>query len=167
MVLVACVRAVCVALSRCVWSAGREVSRPLAPLLRLGTDPPSPRDEDHVESRSDPFFAEILRFRSELDLRSLRSLRPEVVPPSGLSRERSTTLSSSSSGNRALRSRLRWVPVSVRDRRSGDSVWLTRTLRGNRIDASPGAAAPRWARLRVFGCVCSGSTTQRRTPRVK
>ena len=62
---------------------------------------------------------------------------------------------------------LRWVPVSVRDRRSGDSVWLTRTLRGNRIDASPGAAAPRWARLRVFGCVCSGSTTQRRTPRVK
>ena len=92
------------ALSRCVWSAGREVSRPLAPLLRLGTDPPSPRDEDHVESRSDPFFAEILRFRSELDLRSLRSLRPEVVPPSGLSRERSTTLSSSSSGNRPLRS---------------------------------------------------------------
>ena len=104
MVLVACVRAVCVALSRCVWSAGREVSRPLAPLLRLGTDPPSPRDEDHVESRSDPFFAEILRFRSELDLRSLRSLRPEVVPPSGLSRERSTTLSSSSSSNRPLRS---------------------------------------------------------------
>ena len=74
LVLVACERAVCFALSRCVWSAGREVSRPLAPLLRLGTDPPSPRDEDHVESRSDPFFAEILRFRSEPDL-SVRSVR--------------------------------------------------------------------------------------------
>jgi hypothetical protein len=37
-------------------------------------------------------------------------------------------------------------------------------LRGNRIDASPGAAASRCTRLRVFVCVCASSTSQRKGP---
>ena len=39
----------------------------------------------------------------------------------------------------------------------GDSVWLTRTLRGNRNDASLGAAAPRWNSAACVLGVCASA----------
>ena len=52
---------------------------------------------------------------------------------------------------------VRRVPVFVRCAWRGDSVWLTRTLRGNRNDASLGAAAPRWNSAACVLGVCASA----------